>query len=206
MTILTLNKTTDRLREAFVPRVFLSGERTKMKKSTRFLTTAAMIAAMYVALSWLSQMFGLCSGEIQCRISEALCVLPVFTNAAVPGVTLGCLITNLLFGSGNPYDIAFGTLATLIGVLICYALRNLPWIASVPTILSNAFIIPAVLILFFPEMSWSMYPLLAFQVGLGELIACGVLGTLLVWYFLKNPRTARTVFRNDADASQTASA
>ena len=157
-------------------------------QSTRFLTAAAMIAAMYVALSWISQMVGLCSGAIQCRISEALCVLPVFTTAAIPGVTLGCLITNLLFGSGNPFDIAFGTLASLIGVLLCYALRKLPYLASVPTILTNALIIPAVLILFFPEMDWSMYPLLAFQIGLGEVIACGVLGTLLVWRLLRNPK------------------
>ena len=193
MTILTLNKTTDREREAFVPAPFFVPERGTMKVKTRFLTQAAMIAAMYVALSWVSQMMGLCSGAIQFRISEALCVLPVFTNAAVPGVTVGCLITNLLFGSGNIYDILFGTLASLIGVLICYALRRIPWIASVPTILANAFIIPAILILFFPEMNWGMYGLLFLQIGLGELGACGVLGTILVWYLLKHPRTAKSM-------------
>ena len=172
-------------------------QRTGARPKTRYLTAAAMIAAMYVALSWISELLGLCSGAIQCRISEALCVLPVFTNTAVPGVTIGCLITNLLFGSGNPYDIAFGTLASLIGVLICYAIRKLPYLASIPTILSNAVIIPAVLILFFPEMSWSMYPLLALQIGLGEAIACGVFGTLIVWYLKKHPKTAATVFRAD---------
>ncbi|MBE6724889.1 MAG: QueT transporter family protein [Ruminococcaceae bacterium] len=159
---------------------------------TRFITTAAMIAAMYVALSWVSQLLGLCSGAIQCRISEALCVLPIFTTAAIPGVTLGCLITNLLFGSGNPFDIAFGTLASLIGVLVCYAIRKLPWAASVPTILSNALIVPAVLILFFPDMNWGMYGLLAVQVGIGELIACGVLGTLLLFFLKRHPKIAGT--------------
>ena len=156
----------------------------------RSLTAAAMIAAMYVALSWVSQIMGLCSGAIQCRLSEALCVLPVFTAAAVPGVTLGCLITNLLFGSGNPFDIAFGTLASLIGVLICYALRRLPRLTPVPTILSNALIVPAVLILFFPDMNWGMYGLLAFQVGLGEVVACGVLGTLLAYFLGRHPKFA----------------
>ena len=160
---------------------------------TRFLTAAAMIAAMYVALSWVSQLLGLCSGAIQCRISEALCVLPVFTAASIPGVTVGCLITNLLFGSGNPFDIAFGTLASLIGVLLCYAIRKLPYLSSVPTILSNALIVPAVLILFFPDMEWSMYGLLALQVGAGELIACGIFGTILVWYLLKHPKTVSAV-------------
>lgn len=165
----------------------------KSQKKTRFIAAAAMIAAMYVALSWVSQTVGLCSGAIQCRISEALCVLPVFTFAAVPGVTVGCLITNLLFGSGNIYDILFGTLASLIGVLIAWAIRKLPYLASVPTILSNAVIIPAVLILFFPEMNWGMYPLLFVQVGLGEVIACGVLGTILVWYLKTHPKAARAV-------------
>lgn len=165
----------------------MSDKKKTLSGKTRFLTTAAMIAAMYVALSWVSQMLGLCSGAIQCRISEALCVLPVFTTAAIPGVTVGCLITNLLFGSGNPFDIAFGTLASLIGVLICYAIRKLPYLASIPTILSNALIVPAVLILFFPDMNWGMYGLLAFQVGLGEVIACGVFGTVLLWYLLKHP-------------------
>ncbi len=160
-------------------------ERKKMKKSIRFITMAGIIAAMYVALSWVSELMGLCSGAIQFRISEALCVLPVFTFAAVPGTTIGCLITNLLFGSGNLYDILFGTLATLIGVLIAYALKKLPYLAPVPTILSNAFIIPAVLILFFPEMNWSMYWILCLQIGLGELGACGVLGTILTFCIRK---------------------
>ncbi len=194
VTILTLNKTTDRPAGLlFALRFFVSGKDIFMNQKTRFLATAAMIAAMYVALSWISQLLGLCSGAIQCRISEALCVLPVFTFAAVPGVTVGCLITNLLFGSGNPFDILFGTLATLIGVLIAYAIRKLPYLASIPTILSNAIIIPAVLILFFPEMNWSMYPLLFVQIGLGEVIACGVLGTLLVWYLDKHPKTHRAL-------------
>ena len=164
-----------------------------MKKSTRYLTTSAMIAAMYVALSWVSQMLGLCSGAVQCRISEALCVLPVFTNAAVPGVTLGCLITNILFGLG-PVDVGLGTLATLIAALACYALRGLPYLASVPTILSNAFIVPIVLIYY--KFS-SGYFVDAGLVAAGEFIACGVFGTLLVWYFLKHPRTAKKMFRND---------
>ena len=157
-----------------------------MNKKTRFLTTAAMIAAMYVALSWVSQMLGLCSGAVQCRISEALCVLPVFTAAAIPGVTVGCLITNILFGLG-PIDVVLGTCATLIAALVCCAIRKLPYLASVPTILSNAFIVPLVLIYY--KFSSGYFVDVCF-VGAGEIIACGIFGTILVWYLLKHPKTA----------------
>ena len=153
---------------------------------TRFLTTSAMIAAMYVALSAVSQAVGLCSGAVQCRLSEALCVLPVFTAAAIPGVTVGCLITNILFGLG-PLDVILGTVATLIAALVCRALRKLPYIASVPTILANALIVPLVLIYY--KFS-SGYLADAGLVALGEIIACGVLGTVLVWYLLTHPKTA----------------
>ncbi len=156
-----------------------------MNKRTRYLTTAGMIAAMYVALSAVSQLVGLCSGNIQCRISEALCVLPVFTNSAVPGVAIGCLITNLLFGLG-PLDVALGTLATLIGALACWAIRKkLPWLASVPTILSNAFIVPVVLLYYGFSQG---YFIDAGFVALGEIIACGILGTILLWSLKKNPK------------------
>ena len=160
-----------------------------MNQKVKFLATSAMIAAMYVALSAVSQLLGLCSGAIQCRISEALCVLPVFTFAAVPGVTLGCLITNILFGLG-PIDVLLGTFATLIAALVCYAIRKLPYLASVPTIVSNALIVPLVLIYY--QFS-SGYFVDAYFVAIGEIIACGIFGTLLVWYLKKHPKTARAV-------------
>ena len=161
-----------------------------MNKRIRYLTTSAMIAAMYVALSAVSQLLGLCSGNIQCRISEALCVLPVFTNAAVPGVAIGCLITNILFGLG-PVDVALGTLATVIGAVVCYLLRKLPYIASVPTIISNALIIPVVLIYY--QISEG-YLISAGWVALGEIIACGVLGTILVIWLKKSPKVTEKLF------------
>ncbi len=160
-----------------------------MNQKVRFLAASAMIAAMYVALSAVSQLLGLCSGAVQCRISEALCVLPVFTFAAVPGVTLGCLITNVLFGLG-PVDVVLGTLATLIASLVCYAIRKLPYLASLPTIVSNALIVPLVLIYY--KFS-SGYLVDAGLVAIGEIIACGILGTLLVWYLKKHPKTMRAV-------------
>ena len=102
-----------------------------MKKNTKFLAKAGMIAAVYTALTLLSAAFGLASGAIQIRLSEMLCVLPVYTAAAIPGVTIGCLLSNLLCG-GTVYDILFGTLATLIGAVLAFFLRKLPYLASLP--------------------------------------------------------------------------
>ena len=161
----------------------------KLNKRTRFIAVSAMIAAMYVALSAISAAFGMVSGEIQCRLSEMLCVLPVFTFAAVPGVTIGCFLTNILYGA-SIFDMIFGTLATLIGALIAYAIRKFPYLASIPTILSNAIIVPIVLICSGLGLTWAQFPLLAFQVAIGEIIACGILGTILVWYLVKHPKTA----------------
>lgn len=161
-----------------------------MKKNTRYLAQAGMIAAIYTALTLLSAAFGLASGAIQIRISEMLCVLPVYTAAAIPGVTIGCLVSNLICG-GTVYDIIFGTLATLIGALLAYFFRKLPYLSSIPTILSNAVIIPFVLIAS-GVGGWNMFPYFAATVGLGEVIACGLLGTILVLYLEKH-RSARTM-------------
>lgn len=78
---------------------------------------------MYVALTAVSAAFGLSSGAVQIRISEALCVLPVFTSSAIPGVAIGCMISNLIFGASLP-DIIFGSIATLIGAVIAYLIRK----------------------------------------------------------------------------------
>ena len=151
-----------------------------------------MIAAAYVALTMISAEFGLSSGAIQIRISEALCVLPIFTLSAVPGVTVGCFIANILCG-GTVYDIVFGTLATLIAAVITYFIKN-PLLSSIPTIVSNAVIIPIVLIMSgVGEMS--SFPYFALTVGLGEVISCGILGTVLAVYMKKHPRVSQALFK-----------
>lgn len=162
-----------------------------MNKRIRFMTQAAMIAALYVALTEISYALGLASGAIQCRISEALCVLPVFTFSAVPGVTIGCLISNILT-TGSIYDIVFGTLATLIGALGAYFIRRFKYAASIPTILSNAIIIPLVLRLSGIAEDAILY--LVATVGLGEVIACGVFGTILIPFL---SRYSKKLFGND---------
>ncbi|MCI8388128.1 MAG: QueT transporter family protein [Clostridiales bacterium] len=160
--------------------------------SIKYVSVAGMIAALYVALTALSALFGLSSGAIQVRISEALCVLPIYTTAAIPGLTIGCLIANIIVG-GTVFDIIFGTLATLIGALLAYAIRRFKYFAFIPTVLANMIIVPAVIILS-GGGGWLMFPYFALTVGLGEIIACGVLGDLLVWYFEKHPSVQTVIF------------
>lgn len=151
-------------------------------KRVLFTTQAALIASIYVVLTLLSNAFGLASGAIQIRISEALCVLPAFTPAAVPGLFLGCLISNLITGC-LPLDVIFGSIATLIGACGAYFLRRLKWAVPLPTIAANTVIVPFVL-------SYAYHlpdtiPYLMLTVGIGEVISCGLLGMGLYQVFLK---------------------
>ncbi len=146
-------------------------------KGILFLTRSAMIAAIYVVLTVFISAFNLASGVIQIRISEALTILPVFTNAAVPGLFAGCLISNLITGCA-PFDVVFGSIATLIGAVGTYALRKKsPAIAALPPIISNTVIIPFVL-KFVYDFPGSI-PFFMLTVGAGEVISCGILGVAL---------------------------
>jgi len=168
-----------------------------MKKNIKKLTESGIIAAIYVALTIISAMMGLASGAVQVRISEILCVLPIYTTAAIPGVTVGCLIANIICG-GTIYDIIFGTLATLIGSLIAYLFRKWKYVASIPTIISNAIIIPLVLIVS-GVGTWDMLPYFMLTVGVGEIISCGVLGTALIFYLEKHRSTTAMLFGKNKD-------
>ena len=153
--------------------------------SARYLTTAAIIAALYVVFTGLSAALGLASGAIQVRLSEALTVLPYFTPAAVPGVTVGCLLANLLTGAPLP-DVIFGTLASFLGVLGASFLRKKKYLIALPTILSNAIIIPLVLQYAYGIKDAFWYLMLT--VGVGELISAGLLGGLLLHVLQKLQR------------------
>ena len=145
------------------------------KPNTAFLSQAAMIAAVYVVLTYVFAPFSF--GEIQVRIAEALTILPLFTPAAVPGLFLGCLIGNILGGAILP-DIVFGSIATLIGAFGTYLLRNqLPVLAPLPPILANTVIVP--FILHFGYGVALPIPFLMLTIGIGEILSCGVLGIIL---------------------------
>lgn len=157
-----------------------------MKKHSNImsLVTAAMIAALYVVLSFAIRLLGLDSGAIQVRVSEALTILPYFTASAIPGLTIGCLLFNLLSGAAV-LDVIFGTLATLAGAVgsrfIGKAAKKVSWmkyLVAVPPILANAFIVPWIL-----KTAYGLsdaYWYLVVTVGIGEIISCGVLGMMLM--------------------------
>lgn len=148
----------------------------KNKLNARFVAQTAAISAIYVALTYLSSAMGLSSGAIQIRFSEALCILPVFTQAAVPGLFIGCILANTLTGS-MLLDIIFGSLATLIGAVLTRRLKHNLLFATIPPILSNTIILPFVLKLAYNFEGALWY--FAITVGIGEIISCGVLGYLL---------------------------
>lgn len=143
-----------------------------------FLTQAAMIAAIYVVLTIAISAFGLASGAIQVRISEALTILPFFTPAAIPGLFIGCLISNTITGCAL-FDIIFGSIATLLGAIGTYCLRKWKWAAPVPPILANTIIIPFVLQYVYQIPDG--IPFLMLTVGAGEVISCGILGMVLLF-------------------------
>lgn len=145
-------------------------------KRVKYITQAAMIAAIYVVLTLFVSAFNLASGAIQIRISEALTVLPAFTPAAIPGLFIGCLISNLASGCLPP-DVIFGSLATLIGAYGSYLLRKWKWAVPIPPILSNALIVPFVLAYVYHIPGGVPYFMLT--VGVGQIISCGVLGMIV---------------------------
>lgn len=153
----------------------------KISKNTAYMTQAALIAAIYTVLTMIAAGFDLASGAVQVRFSEALTIMPFFTPAAIPGLTLGCLLSNILTGCALP-DIIFGTLATLLGALGSYALRKNRFLCAIPPIVSNMLIIPFVLTYAYHIPGG--IPLFMLTVGLGELISCMGLGQLLLQVLL----------------------
>lgn len=147
-----------------------------MKNKLKTITFAALTAALYVALTCLCSALGLASGAIQLRFSEALAALCLFTPAAIPGLFVGCLISNFVTGC-IPWDVALGSLATLIGSLGAYLLRKKPIPALFMPVIANTLIIPPVLkwAYGFDGALWYF----AATVFAGELISCVVFGFAL---------------------------
>lgn len=142
-----------------------------------YITRGALIASLYIALTFISNALGLANGPVQLRISEALTIVPYYTPAAIPGLFIGCALANILTGCAF-WDIVFGSLATLIGAVFTYLLRKRMWLAPVMPIVSNTLIIPFVLAYVYSIEG--TIPLFMLTVGIGELISCGLLGTLLL--------------------------
>lgn len=155
---------------------------TKKRRAALYITQGAVIAALYVVLTELATLAGLSSGVIQFRISEALCVLPAFTPAAIPGLFIGCLISNLLAG-GIPLDIIFGAVATLIGAIGAFLLRRCRWLVPLPTVIANVLIVPPILKyadgIPYAFGTHSALPFFMLTVGIGEVVCAYILGIAL---------------------------
>ena len=146
------------------------------------MTQGALIAALYVAFSFIAYSFGLSGNAVvQMRLSEMLTVLPAFMPAAIPGLAIGCLLTNLLTGCAV-WDVIFGTLATLLGAIGTFLLRKNKWLAPLPPILANTIILPPVLATVY---GGATIPVFILTVGLGETVCCGILGEILVFFMKK---------------------
>lgn len=148
---------------------------TSRNKKVLYVTHAAIIAAIYVVLTIAGASFSY--GEVQVRISEALTILPVFTPAAIPGLFIGCFLSNLL-GQGIMLDVIAGSLTTLIAAYLTWLLRNKSrYLAVLPPIVLNALIVPFIL-----KYGYALplpIPFMMLTVGAGEVISCGILGLLL---------------------------
>ena len=156
---------------------------TKARNRLAYICEASAIAALYTAITVAIGPLG--SSAIQCRIPEAMCILPIFTPAAIPGLTIGCLISNIATGC-LWQDVLFGSLATLIGAIGARLLRRIWWLTPMPTVLANTLIVPFVLAYAYhvPEG----VPFLMLTVGIGEVISAYVLGILLYFALRKNAR------------------
>ena len=153
----------------------------KQSKRTRWIAEGAIIAALYVVLTLIFAPISF--GPIQVRIAEALTILPMFTNSAVPGLFLGCILGNTL-GGGIPLDVIFGSLATLIGAIGGYLLRNNRWLVPIPTIVANTIIVPFVLKYGYGINDIAM-PLMFVYIFVGEVVGCYLLGEILGMALLK---------------------
>jgi len=152
-----------------------------MKRTSQFIVKAAVIGTIYALLTLVLSPFSY--GVMQVRFSEALCVLALYTPAAIPGLTIGCFFANFI-GANGIIDALVGSLATLIGTGGMYALRKSKYASIMVNVLSNAVLVGLMLKKWFGVPFTP--PLCMLWVGLGELISCYALGIPLVKYLDKH--------------------
>ena len=151
----------------------------KTKLSTKHLIQGAVIAAIYAVLTII--LAPISYGPMQVRISEALTILPALTPMGIPGLTIGCLLANLL-GPYGIFDVIFGTLATLLAAVCSYKLRDHDWLVPLPPVIANGIIVGGML--HFAYGVPGLWACMAW-VALGELIACYVIGLPLLKFLKK---------------------
>ena len=166
---------------------FLKLKRFFMNKHTRYLVHAAIIAALYAVLTHLQNLLlpGSATWAIQMRLSEALCVLAFFTPAAIPGLTLGCLVFNITYAAALPLDFVVGSLATLLSALGMWLTRNwqvkgYPLMGMLMPAIANALLVGWELTVYIG----GGFLINAVYVAIGEAVVLLVLGSLL-YYAMK---------------------
>ena len=167
-----------------------------MNRNVKKIVLSGLIAAMYVVLTLLQNTLfpGTASAAVQFRASEALCVLAVFTPAAIPGLTVGCIISNIFAGLGA-IDLVVGPLASFLAALGMYLLRNqrtlkLPILSLLCPAVSNGLLVGAEIALFFSEGQafWAVFWMNAGLVAVGELAVLFTLGVFLFLAVEKNSK------------------
>ncbi|MBQ1481995.1 MAG: QueT transporter family protein [Erysipelotrichaceae bacterium] len=150
------------------------------REKLHYIAMAALIAGLYAALTLVFAPISF--SAVQVRIAEALNILPMFTPAAVPGLFLGCLLGNLL-GGAMLLDVIFGSIATLIGAYVGRLLKDRRWLVPIPSIVSNALIIPFIL-----RYVYSIdlpILLLCLYIAIGEFLGSYVLGQALAQFLIR---------------------
>ena len=159
--------------------------------SLRRIVYGGIIAALYIALTM--GFAPISFGALQLRVSEALTVLPFFMSEAVWGLGVGCFISNLY--TGNAFDIVLGTFATVLAAIVtCYIGRcqnrefslKKAWYAPLPAVISNALIVGYTLTYLYADAVSGAFPVIALQIGTGELAVCYIIGVPLMYFINKN--------------------
>lgn len=154
-----------------------------MHKKTLFIVQAAIIAALYTALTMIFMPISFGHNIFQIRVSEILTILPALMPASIPGLFIGCIVSNILGGFG-PIDIIFGSLATLLSAFVSRSLRKYPALVPLPPLVFNALIVGTYL-----KYLYMMDVPLAISIGwvaLGEFVSCYVLGLPLLLILRRN--------------------
>ena len=168
-----------------------------MRRKPRYMAHAAILSALYAALTHMQNILvpGSATWAIQFRVSEALCVFALFTPAAIPGLTLGCLLFNLVSAAALPLDWAVGSMATFLAAWSMWRLRNAtlrgyPLAGLLMPALFNAVLVGGELSMYIGGAFW----LNAVYVAIGEITVLLILGTA-VYYALKKRRLDARIFQ-----------
>ena len=163
------------------------------KTLSRYIVTAALIAAAYTALTYISAALGIAYGNVQFRLSEALNVLALFTPAAVPGLTVGCFLGNIASPFGL-VDVLIGTVATLLSALNIrliakFAGKTTPFLTVLPPTVFNAVLIGLEIVWFLPSgVTFVGFLISALEVAVGEIAVMSALGIPLYYIVKKRAR------------------